>query len=267
MTESFNCAWNIQLVQGRPDNPDMKNFTIVAHRGFAGKYPENTMAAMRAATEAGIHHLELDIQLTRDGVPVLLHDDTLDRTTNSTGSIFEYDLDDLAGVSNGEPARLGNTFSGERIVTLETFINWLAKDSQRHVYVEVKDECLDHFGFDYVIDKVLQIIGKDNTQVTIIGYDLNFLLAVRQRGWQGIGWVLTAFNEEEKRLAEQHQPDVIICNYKKVNTALWQGQWQWMFYEITEAALARHWVEQGASFIETMEVANLTAGLEQSEWQ
>ena len=57
----------------------MKNF---AHRGFCGKYPENTMLAFRKAVEAGVDGIELDVQLTKDGHVVIIHDETVNRTTN-----------------------------------------------------------------------------------------------------------------------------------------------------------------------------------------
>ena len=56
---------------------------IFAHRGFSGEYPENTMLAFRKAYETGCDGIELDVQLTKDGVPVIMHDETIDRTLSS----------------------------------------------------------------------------------------------------------------------------------------------------------------------------------------
>ena len=70
----------------------MKNF---AHRGFCGKYPENTMLALRKALEAGVDGIELDVQLTKDGHVVIIHDETVNRTTNGTGTVVSYLLEDL----------------------------------------------------------------------------------------------------------------------------------------------------------------------------
>ena len=70
----------------------MLNF---AHRGFSGKYPENTMLAFRKAWEAGADGIELDVQLTKDGQVVIIHDEKLDRTTNGTGNVRDYTLAEL----------------------------------------------------------------------------------------------------------------------------------------------------------------------------
>ena len=69
-----------------------KNF---AHRGYSGKYPENTMLAFRKAAEVGIDGIELDVQLTRDGVPVIIHDEQVDRTTDGSGWVRDFTLEEL----------------------------------------------------------------------------------------------------------------------------------------------------------------------------
>lgn len=69
-----------------------KNF---AHRGYSGKYPENTMLAFRKAVEAGADGIELDVQLSKDGVPVVIHDEMVDRTTNGKGRVKELTLAEL----------------------------------------------------------------------------------------------------------------------------------------------------------------------------
>ena len=61
-----------------------------AHRGYSGKYPENTMLAFRKAVEAGADGIELDVQLTRDGEPVIIHDELVDRTTDGTGRVKDF---------------------------------------------------------------------------------------------------------------------------------------------------------------------------------
>ena len=64
-----------------------KNF---AHRGFSGKYPENTMLAFQKAIEVGADGIELDVQLTKDGEVVIIHDETIDRTTDGKGYVVDY---------------------------------------------------------------------------------------------------------------------------------------------------------------------------------
>ncbi|WKB37060.1 glycerophosphodiester phosphodiesterase family protein [Terrilactibacillus sp. S3-3] len=63
---------------------------IFAHRGLSIEYPENTMSAFKAAEQAGADGIELDVQLSKDGVPVIIHDESLERTTNGAGFVRLY---------------------------------------------------------------------------------------------------------------------------------------------------------------------------------
>ncbi len=76
----------------------MKN---IAHRGFSGRYPENTMPAFRKAVEEGADGIELDVHLTRDGVPVIIHDERLERTTNGKGFVKDWMFSELRVLDAG----------------------------------------------------------------------------------------------------------------------------------------------------------------------
>jgi len=89
----------------------------IAHRGASGHYPENTLASFAAALELGVAMCELDVHLTRDGVAVVLHDSTIDRSTNAKGAVAAMPLDELRRADAG--VRFGRQFAGERIPTLE----------------------------------------------------------------------------------------------------------------------------------------------------
>jgi glycerophosphoryl diester phosphodiesterase len=80
---------------------DLSARPIIAHRGASGSAPENTMPSFRLAAELGANAFELDVRLTADGVPVLLHDRTLDRTTDRTGPLRALTLEQLREVDGG----------------------------------------------------------------------------------------------------------------------------------------------------------------------
>ncbi len=71
---------------------------LVAHRGDAGRYPENTVLSIRAALEAGVRAVEFDVQFTRDEVPVVLHDASLRRTTGVDAEIFDLDVNRIRAI-------------------------------------------------------------------------------------------------------------------------------------------------------------------------
>ena len=80
---------------------------VIAHRGFAARYPENTLPALDAALALGADGVEFDVQFTRDAQPVVLHDETLHRTGGHPGRISELTRVEALSLSVGEPARLG----------------------------------------------------------------------------------------------------------------------------------------------------------------
>ncbi|HRC27440.1 MAG TPA: glycerophosphodiester phosphodiesterase family protein, partial [Alphaproteobacteria bacterium] len=79
----------------------MKIPSLIGHRGVARYAPENTLESIHTAADMGLEWVELDVKLTRDGVPVLFHDDTLDRTTNGTGFVAACDFARLRELEAG----------------------------------------------------------------------------------------------------------------------------------------------------------------------
>src|SRR5512143_1091036 len=90
---------------------------VIAHRGSAAYAPENTLAAFQLAAEQGADAIELDVDLTRDGHMVIMHDATIDRTTDGHGRVGDLTLEELRRVDAG--AWKDAAFQGERVPLLE----------------------------------------------------------------------------------------------------------------------------------------------------
>ena len=89
----------------------------VAHRGASGNYPENTLIAFQKALEIGVDEIELDLYLTKDDRLIIMHDSTVDRTTDGTGAISELTLAEIKALDAG--GVFGEQFRGERVPTWE----------------------------------------------------------------------------------------------------------------------------------------------------
>ena len=83
-----------------------KNIYVAAHRGWKSKYPENTMEAFKAALTLDVDQLETDVRITRDGELVLIHDATVDRTTNGSGKVCELTLAELKALDAGNGSKI-----------------------------------------------------------------------------------------------------------------------------------------------------------------
>lgn len=108
---------------------------VIAHRGFSSRAPENTLAAFRQAIAFGCDWIELDVQLTADQIPVVIHDHTIDRCSNGRGNVFELTLATLQQYDAG--SWFSKQYTGEKIPTFEETVR-LAKHSETKLNVELK---------------------------------------------------------------------------------------------------------------------------------
>lgn len=108
---------------------------VIAHRGFSAEAPENTVAALRAGIEAGADAVEFDLHTAGDGIPVLLHDEKLRRTTDGRGKVTDHTADELGGLDAG--SWFGAAFAGEPVPTFEAALDAVAPAGVR-IYAEIK---------------------------------------------------------------------------------------------------------------------------------
>lgn len=140
----------------------------LAHRGYPKQYPENTLVSFQAALDLSYSHLELDVNLTKDGVPVVIHDPTVNRTTNGKGRVLDYTWEELQKLrTDGE----------QSIPTLEDVLK-LARGKAK-VDIELKQSGSLYTGME---EKVLEVIRSCDVQdqVFITSFDHYSIQRTRQ---------------------------------------------------------------------------------------
>ena len=110
-------------------------FLIIAHRGYSSEAPENTLAAFDLAVATGFRHIELDVQLTSDGVPIVIHDTTLDRTTDGSGPVTEATSAYIRGLDAGFWFS-AQSYRGVGVPTLEDVL--IRYSAEVHLHIELK---------------------------------------------------------------------------------------------------------------------------------
>lgn len=116
--------------------PPMKSPTkIIAHRGNSSEAPENTLEAFRRAVQIGAHGVELDVQLSSDGVPVVIHDETLERTTNGTGAVAAHSAAEITALSAG--LWFDPPFLEARVSTLDAVLEVLSLEPPSPAGLEI----------------------------------------------------------------------------------------------------------------------------------
>lgn len=127
---------------------------VYAHRGYSGRYPENTMLAFREAAKTGCYGIELDVQLTKDGQLVVIHDERIDRTTDGTGYVRDYTLEELRRFNAA--ASWNGKFGFQPIPTFEEYCQWAAGE-KLVTNIELKTGVYYYEGIE---EKTLEMVRK-----------------------------------------------------------------------------------------------------------
>jgi glycerophosphoryl diester phosphodiesterase len=237
---------------------------LIAHRGNAAEYPENTLPAIRSALDLGARYVEFDVQLTADRQPVLLHDSNLKRTAGIDRNALEMTLAELAEVRVNEEARLGNRFTDVGIPTLAQAASLLESHPTATAFVELKRASLRAFGHEAVVHRVIEVLKPVMRQCVLISFDLATVHHIRQTTSYRIGWVLPEYTNLSALKCEALAPDYVFCDHQLLTqgaSRLWRGPWRWAIYEVTEPKLAVELAARGARLIETMAVRSMLRAL------
>lgn len=140
---------------------------VYAHRGYSGSYPENTLAAFRAVAKLPVHGVEFDVHLTKDCQVVVIHDESINRTSNGKGYIKDMTLKELRSYDFG--SWFGREFAGEIIPTLSEVLN-VFQQSHHHINIELKSDVFVYTGLEELVLKEVEECGMME-RVVISSFD------------------------------------------------------------------------------------------------
>lgn len=200
---------------------------IISHRGFSSKAPENTFSSFDMAISSGFNIIEFDVQLTKDLVPVIMHDEEIDRTTNSNGILSEIEYKDLLKFDAG--IWFDKKYKNERVPTL---IDLLRKyEGKAHLQIELKsvEPELPLLTIDLIKKTKWRNVSNEYPYMipgfSITSFNLDHILkTIEIEKHFPVGWLL----EKEKisknkilNVISDYQVKMIIPN---VNDSLWNDQ-------------------------------------------
>jgi glycerophosphoryl diester phosphodiesterase len=148
---------------------------VVGHRGAMGHCPENTLASFERGLELGADWIELDVHLSRDGELMVIHDETLDRTTNGSGLVHERTLAELKELDAG--SWFGAAYVGQRIPTLGEVLDW-ANIHGVVLDIEIKNAPIYYAGIEETVVHTLDRYGMTD-QAIVISFDHRAVQRVR----------------------------------------------------------------------------------------
>ncbi|OUR97487.1 hypothetical protein A9Q84_12295 [Halobacteriovorax marinus] len=193
---------------------------MLGHRGAGGEKPENTLMGFRYALELGVKAIELDIHLSLDGRMMVIHDDTVDRTTNGTGSVKEINSDELRSLDAG---------FGETIPFLEEVLD-LYEEFNFTLFIEIKSfgcekllvelikgrelyQKVVTISFNHrIVKKVKELDGKMKTACLIYGLPVNAVDIIESAKADGLSISVSTVDQALVNLCHHHDYKVAVWN-------------------------------------------------------
>ena len=156
---------------------------VVAHRGASGTFPENTLSAFREAVRLGVESIEFDVHLSGDDELIVIHDNSVDRTTDGSGKIGDLTLEEIKRFDAG--VKFHSRFSGERVPTLSETLDIMPANIRLNIHVKAYPDIRD-----VLTEKVIsEIVGRDILDNSFFTSDA-----------------------ETVKLVKRTNPDIAICN-------------------------------------------------------
>jgi len=222
----------------------------IAHRGASGTAPEHTRAAFARALDLDVDMIELDVQLTRDGHLVVLHDEGLERTTNGHGAVREHTLSEIKTLDAG--IWFGPQFMGERVLTLSEVLELVG--SAARLNVEVKAPCADWPALaPQLIDTLERYQALESTIISC--FQPEALLVVREysnRARLGLLWQNATFDDAWRWVdvlaAVSIHPLWLFVTVNMVRAARARAL-QVLTWTVNDIGIMKHLVEQGVDGI------------------
>ncbi|MBI2993590.1 MAG: glycerophosphodiester phosphodiesterase [Gammaproteobacteria bacterium] len=233
---------------------------LIAHRGYPARFPENSLEGIRAALEAGACFVEFDVQMSGDGVPVVIHDDNTRRTGAVGVSVLDTPLGALRRVCIGEPARFRQAFSRARIPTLEEIIAVLPGWPRAMAFVEIKRASLRRLGIQSLVPVVMEILSPALDQCIVVSFNSEAAHAARAAGAKRIGWAFEEWSDGQRDVAARLAPDYLFCEIGRLpppTGPLWPGPWNWATYQTDDPEAALELAARGVALVETDNIGEM----------
>ena len=242
---------------------------LVAHRGYSGKYPENTLKSYAGAYEQGARHMELDLQLSSDLVPIVHHDASLLRMAGVDRDIRDTPAAHIKTLRASYPTRFGSRFKDNKFTSFKKYCKWLKRHPDVTTFVEIKQESIDRFGLEVVVDQAHKRILRTGVerQSVWISFNPGVIEYARKISAMPSGWVLPEWSSASEATLRQLKPDYLFCDKLLLppdDADIWQGDWQWAIYNLDDVVSAKAMANRGMPILETNQIGSLMSDNELS---
>lgn len=214
LAQSMSVDYNLPSLY----NDDGDDFVIIAHRGASAYYPENTMIAFKKAVEMGAEMIELDVTMSKDGVPVVFHDVKLNQHTNGNGQLSNYTLNELKKLDAG--SWFDKQYSDQQIPTLNDVLKFASGTIALNI--EIKPEAVSDNIENGIEQKALQLVKKYEMEnhVLFSSFDYRALRHLKELDPEIPVALLYKKKQSRKllphQLVEKYQVDAFNCSFRQL---------------------------------------------------
>ncbi|MFT5758159.1 MAG: glycerophosphoryl diester phosphodiesterase [Alteromonadaceae bacterium] len=231
----------------------------VAHRGECQSKIENTLSSINDAIKSGITNIEIDVQLSKDGIPVLFHDRNLSRMAKRNDTITALDSSVIQQLILAPDNNAHLDQKTDKIPTLSDVVTLIGQHPKITLFVEVKKINFLTFSYQNVYKKIVDTLNPILSQTVIISFSYRFLMLCRHQCQQNIGYVLPSWQQFNKKMLTKLQPKYIFCDeliipktFQFKNTTI-----HWVLYEISDISQAKYYVNRGVQYLESFHTGKL----------
>lgn len=230
---------------------DLRLPKLIAHRGAPLSAPENTLSALYKAKELGATWVEFDVQLTKDNIAIIIHDETLDRTTNGKGLIAALDFSEITDLDAG--SWFSHEFKAEPVPTLSQYLQ-CAAELNLGINVELKGTESQALLLAQCVVQELKRCWSDQLPAPLISGDEKCLLALKQYHSPYFqGYVMDGWTDHWNKIMKSLNCASIHVNYRELNPervkAIKSSRKILLAYTIDDASVARKLLDMGVDTI------------------
>lgn len=236
-------------------------FSLVAHRGYMVRYPENSAHALTAALDAGAKYIEFDIQMNAGQEFVVLHDADFERTAGVKQSVFDLGTDACRAISVHQAALFGQQYYPTPVSTLADILLLTRQYPGAVALVELKEESIERWGLELVMEKLLRQLESYQDCCVLISFSDAAIEYALQHSSLKTGWVFEEYTQLQRARAAELKPDFLITDYEVLaeGEVPWGEFKHWMLYDVMDERIAKFYYDAGVELIETADIEAMLA--------
>jgi glycerophosphoryl diester phosphodiesterase len=225
---------------------------LIARGGDAAGHPENTLPAFQSALDLGVRFIEVDVQLSSNGIPMAVRGEDVS-VDGMLLSISSLTAAEVSLVDASEAHRFGQQFSGTCIPRLVDVLSLITKRPETTVFVNLCRASLSRFGAEVVVVQVAETLKPFRSKCIVVSPDLPAVLRARRTTGLPIGWEIPAYDNHTRLKYEALQPEYLFCDGALLppRGALWRGPWRWSVRSAANLDEALDLASRGADFVST----------------